>query len=150
MKSLLLAYGAGLVFGLGLLVSGMTLPAKVLAFLDVASGAWDPSLAFVMVGAIGVHLLAYRLVPRLPSPLFATAWQVPTRTDIDASLIGGGVLFGVGWGLSGYCPGPAIVALGSLRPEPALFVAAMIGGMAFHYAVIARPAQALSADLETT
>ena len=145
MKSLLLAYGAGLVFGLGLLVSGMTLPAKVIGFLDVASGAWDPSLAFVMVGAIGIHFGAYRLVPRLPAPLFATRWQVPNSTQVDASLIGGGALFGLGWGLSGYCPGPAIVAVGSLRPEPLLFVAAMLAGMALHYVLIVRPAGALAA-----
>ena len=115
--SALYAFAAGLVFGIGLLLSGMTDPGKVIGFLDVA-GRWDPSLAFVMGGAILVASFAFRIA-RLPAP---------GRT-IDLRLIAGSVVFGVGWGLAGFCPGPALVAFGAGYGEAALFVAAMLGGM---------------------
>jgi hypothetical protein len=113
-KSKVTALLAGLLFGAGLLISGMTNPAKVHGFLDLF-GRWDPSLAFVMIGAIGVHFLLLRRILVLPKPLLAARFQLPTRTDIDAPLVIGAALFGVGWGLGGVCPGPGIVdaAMGS-------------------------------------
>ena len=119
---------AGIVFAIGLGVSGMTLPENVVGFLDV-TGDWRPELAFVMGGAIAVHLLAYRLVPRLQQPLFGGRFQIPTRTDVDPRLLGGAVLFGAGWGLSGFCPGPAFVASVSGSADVMLFVGAMLVGM---------------------
>jgi uncharacterized membrane protein YedE/YeeE len=127
-KSMLLALGAGALFGAGLAVSGMTQPAKVLGFLDVG-GRWDASLMFVMLGAIGVHYWAYRLLPGRRSPWFAQHFGLPTRHDIDARLCLGAVLFGVGWGLGGYCPGPAFVALAAGGTGVRVFVAAMLFGM---------------------
>ena len=122
------AFLAGLLFAIGLGVGGMTQPGKVLAFLDVA-GSWDPSLALVMAGAIGVHApIAYWARGR-STPLFASRFQVPTRRDLDAPLFGGAVLFGIGWGLAGYCPGPALVALTSGSTGVLIFVAAMLAGM---------------------
>ena len=114
MKSKVTALVAGLVFGAGLLISGMTSPTKVLGFLDVF-GRWDPSLAFVMVGAIGVHFLLLRRILVLPKPLLEATFQLPSRAAIDAPLVVGAALFGVGWGLGGLCPGPGIVdaAMGS-------------------------------------
>ncbi|MDQ3031196.1 MAG: YeeE/YedE family protein [Myxococcota bacterium] len=122
------ALAAGLLFGVGLVVSGMTVPAKVIGFLDFA-GAWDPTLMFVMAGAIAVHAVVYRLVRRRASPLFADAFQVPTRKDIDARLVLGAAIFGVGWGLGGYCPGPAVSSLVTGSLSPLAFVAAMLGAM---------------------
>jgi len=127
----LAALVAGLVFGLGLAVSRMVDPGKVLAFLDVA-GRWDPSLALVMAGALGVTLIGYRLVLRRAAPLLADSFGLPTRQDIDARLVGGAALFGVGWGLVGFCPGPAIASLAYGRLSSVLFVAAMLLGMAFY------------------
>jgi uncharacterized membrane protein YedE/YeeE len=124
---------SGLLFGVGLGVSGMTLPAKVIGFLDVA-GDWDASLAFVMVGAIAVHAVLYRLVRRRPVPLFDGTFHVPTRRDLDARLVVGAALFGVGWGLGGFCPGPALVSLGSGSGAAVLFVAAMLVGMLLQHA----------------
>ncbi len=134
MKGSLAIFLAGLIFALGLGISGMTRPGKVVAFLDI-TGRWDPSLAFVMLGAIGVHSLAYRILPRMPSPLLAERFAVPTRQDISVRLIGGAVLFGLGWGLSGFCPGPALVSLVSGAGEAALFVGGMLGGMAAFNAI---------------
>ncbi len=119
---------AGVLFGAGLLISGMTRPAKVVGFLDVA-GAWDPSLALVMVGAIGVYAVAARLARRRDRPIYADGFQWPTPRDIDGRLIGGSALFGVGWGLVGYCPGPAIVGLGAGSMSAAWFCGAMALGM---------------------
>lgn len=121
-------FASGLVFALGLGISGMTNPAKIVAFLDVA-GSWDPSLALVMVGAIGAYSSLYRLVRRNAAPLFDESFSVPDRRDIDARLLGGAALFGVGWGLGGFCPGPAIVALVSGVPAVFVFVASMLVGM---------------------
>ena len=123
----------GLVFGVGLGISGMTQPEKVVGFLNVWGG-WDPSLALVMVGAIGVHVVGHMLRARLPSPLAAESFQIPTRNDISVRLLCGAALFGLGWGLAGYCPGPAIVSVGgALAGGGTLvaiyFTAAMVAGM---------------------
>lgn len=126
----LLALAAGLVFGFGLALSHMVDPSKVIAFLDVV-GAWDPSLALVMGGALLVTTLAFPLILRRRAPWFDMAFHLPTRSDIDGRLIGGAALFGLGWGLSGYCPGPAVAALAINPNEALLFLAAVIaGGMA--------------------
>ena len=119
---------AGLVFGLGLIVSGMTDPSKVLGFLDIA-GAWDPSLAFVMAGAVGVGLVAFAVARRRELSLLGAAMPSPTTRRIDTRLVGGGLLFGIGWGLAGFCPGPALVALGAGQGKAMIFVAAMLAGM---------------------
>lgn len=124
----LLAFVAGLVFGLGLLLSGMADPAKVLGFLDLA-GAWDPSLMFVMGGAVGVGAVAFAAARRRERSLLGEPMQVPTKTGIDRRLVAGALLFGAGWGLAGFCPGPAIVALGLGEPGAVVFVAAMLAGM---------------------
>lgn len=125
----LFALIAGLVFGIGLIVSGMADPAKVLGFLDLA-GRWDPSLAFVMAGAIAVGAPAFTLAARRGTTLLGERLRLPPTRPIDARLIGGSVLFGIGWGLAGFCPGPALVALGMGESKALLFVAAMLAGMA--------------------
>jgi uncharacterized membrane protein YedE/YeeE len=127
----------GALFGAGLALSGMTNPARVLGFLDLF-GEWDPTLAFVMGGGLLVTVPAFALIRRRGQPLFETRFFLPTRQDVDSRLVLGGVLFGVGWGLGGFCPGPAIAALHTLLPEVALFVLAMLVGMLFHDRVIAR------------
>ncbi len=125
---LLAVYLCGVLFALGLGVAGMTQPTKVIAFLDIF-GNWDPSLAFVMGGAVGVNLLLYRLTLRRRRPLLEEAFVIPSRRAINARLLGGAALFGVGWGLSGYCPGPALVASVSGTTPVLAFVAAMVAGM---------------------
>lgn len=137
MKEALVAFGCGALFAVGLGVSGMTQPGKVTAFLDFA-GAWDPSLLFVMAGAVLVYALGYRLVTKRPKPLFAEAFHLPTRRSIDRPLVVGSALFGVGWGLAGFCPGPALTSLASLRLEPVLFVLSMLAGMAIFEAKAAK------------
>jgi uncharacterized membrane protein YedE/YeeE len=119
---------AGLVFGLGLLLSGMADPAKVLGFLDVA-GAWDPSLIFVMGGAVGVGAVAFAAARRRARSLLGDTLQLPTKTAVDRRLLAGALLFGAGWGLAGFCPGPAIVALGLGEAKAFVFVGAMLAGM---------------------
>lgn len=126
--ALLAAALAGLVFGLGLIVSGMADPAKVLGFLDLA-GAWDPSLALVMAGAIAVGVAAFAVARRRTVSLLGEAMRLPTARDIDRRLVMGSVMFGVGWGLAGFCPGPALVALGMGEGGAVLFVLAMVAGM---------------------
>jgi len=121
----------GFVFGCGLLISGMVSPTKVLAFLDVF-GDWDPSLAVVMAAAVTVTWIGFRIAARPGTPLFVGKCEWPTKTTIDAPLASGAVLFGVGWGLAGLCPGPAVVNLTTLSPAVLVFVAAMIAGMALH------------------
>jgi uncharacterized protein len=118
----------GLVFGLGLVISGMTNPAKVLNFLDLA-GAWDPSLAFVMAGAAAVTFVGYRLAWRQPEPVFDERFDVPSSTVIDRPLVAGAAIFGIGWGVGGYCPGPALTALPLLAPGTLVFVPAMLLGL---------------------
>lgn len=118
----------GLLFGSGIAISGMANPAKVLNFFDIA-GAWDPSLAFVMGGALTVTALGYALVLRRPAPVLAERFQIPSRSDLDARLIGGSAVFGVGWGIAGFCPGGALPALGTGRIEVFIFVAALVAGI---------------------
>jgi uncharacterized membrane protein YedE/YeeE len=130
------AFAAGLVFGIGLILSGMTDPGKVIGFLDVA-GSWDPSLAFVMAGAIAVGFFAFAVARRRAQSVLGGAMHLPQRRDIDARLVGGSVVFGIGWGLAGFCPGPALVSLASGEAKAVLFVAAMLGGMLV-YAVAGR------------
>jgi uncharacterized membrane protein YedE/YeeE len=125
------AFLAGLVFAIGLGISGMTQPSKVIGFLDFA-GDWDPSLAFVMVGAIGVHFVLMRVIKKRRAPIAADVFRIPTREDLSPALIGGSAMFGVGWGLGGYCPGPAIVSLASHSSNVLVFVAAMLAGIFIH------------------
>ncbi len=123
----LMGYLAGLLFGLGLAIGGMTDPTRVLNFLDVF-GNWDPTLMFVLGGAVVTTFIGYRLVLHRSHPLFAKVFQLPTRRDLDGRLIGGAALFGVGWGLSGYCPGPAFASIAGLTaPLVAMLVAMMVG-----------------------
>lgn len=131
MRSSISALFAGGLFGAGLVVSQMADPLKVLAFLDVA-GKWDPSLMFVMGGGLFTAFVGYKLILRRSAPLFADGFSVPTNQVIDARLILGASLFGIGWGLAGYCPGPAIAATVTLGSEPLLFVLAMTGGFVAH------------------
>lgn len=120
---------AGLLFGLGLILSGMTDPAKVLGFLDLA-GNWDPSLAFVMGGALLVGSLVFPFATKRPKSILGDALRLPTATRIDRRLVLGGLTFGVGWGLAGYCPGPALASLAQGGTKPLLFFVAMLAGMA--------------------
>jgi len=120
---------AGLVFGLGLIVSGMADPAKVLGFLDLA-GAWDPSLAFVMAGAIAVGAIAFAVAGRRSATLLGAELQLPGARHIDRRLVIGSIVFGVGWGIAGFCPGPSLVALGMGEAGALVFVAAMVAGFA--------------------
>ncbi len=124
----LASFVCGLIFGLGLIIAGMANPAKVIAFLDLA-GDWDPSLALVMGGAIAVATGAFALAGKRASSLLGAPMQLPTRQDIDLRLIFGSVAFGAGWGLAGFCPGPALVALGAGLPKAVIFVGALLVGM---------------------
>jgi uncharacterized membrane protein YedE/YeeE len=139
---LLVALASGLLFGLGLTVSAMIDPAKVLGFLDIA-GRWDASLAFVMAGAIPVAAAGFALAKSRPAPLCAATFSGPTRTGVDVRLVLGAVLFGIGWGLVGYCPGPALASLGFGGWRTFVFVAAMLLGMGifqvFDRATASRP-----------
>ncbi|MEQ8367908.1 MAG: YeeE/YedE family protein [Roseicyclus sp.] len=121
-------YLVGLVFGVGISISGMANPAKVLNFFDVA-GTWDPSLAFVMGGAVVVAFLGYRVVLARPKPVFDKTFQLPASKTIDARLLGGSAVFGIGWGIAGFCPGGALPALGTLNTDVILFVVALVAGM---------------------
>ncbi|MDR3522316.1 MAG: YeeE/YedE family protein [Acidocella sp.] len=128
-RQALIALAAGILFGAGLAVSGMADPTRVRAFLDVA-GKWDPTLAFVMVGAIIPMTIAWRIKAKIAKPLVAPRFDLPGTTRLDAKLLGGAVIFGIGWGVVGLCPGPAIADL-AIHPRPALlFVSAMLAGMA--------------------
>jgi uncharacterized membrane protein YedE/YeeE len=125
-------FAIGLIFGLGLIVSGMSNPAKVLNFLDIGgilAGTWDASLAFVMCGAIAVTFAGFRGVLKRPRPFFADRFHLPTRSDLDPRIIAGPGIFGIGWGLAGFCPGPALTALGFGSASAFIFVAAMCIGM---------------------
>ncbi|MFL9941907.1 DUF6691 family protein [Paraburkholderia graminis] len=127
--ALLTALFSGLLFGVGLMVSGMANPAKVLGFLDLA-GRWDPSLAFVMAGAIAVGSIAFLVAKRRKKSLLGRSIQIPAGKQVTLRLVMGSAVFGVGWGLAGFCPGPALVALGAGFPKAWGFAAAMLGGMA--------------------
>ena len=131
MLKMLVNLFAGTLFGLGLAISGMVDPAKVIGFLDVA-GDWDPTLAFVMGGALLVTIPAFRLILKRPRPVLADKFELPTNKDVDARLLGGSALFGIGWGLAGFCPGPAVTALASGLMLVFVFVAAIVVGMAVY------------------
>lgn len=135
----LIEFLVGLLFGLGLIVSGMTDPGKVLGFLDVA-GHWDPSLAFVMGGAIGVGVVAFAVARRRTTAFLGGAIRLPATAPIDRRLVVGSLVFGVGWGLAGFCPGPALVAAGGGSAKAAAFVLAMVAGMAVFEFTAQRPA----------
>lgn len=125
---LIVSYGIGLLFGIGISISGMANPAKVLNFFDVA-GTWDPSLAFVMGGALVVTFIGYRVILKRDAPMLSSAFHLPTAGTIDPSLVAGSLLFGIGWGLAGFCPGGALPALGTGRVEVVSFVAALVAGI---------------------
>ncbi len=126
---ILSSFVVGLIFGIGLILAGMTDPSKVIGFLDVA-GLWDPSLAFVMAGAILVGVVAFRFARKRSAAFFGGAMRLPSRDDIDRRLVLGSLAFGVGWGMAGFCPGPALTALGTGNGKAVIFVLAMIAGMA--------------------
>ena len=128
MKNNIAALIVGFIFALGLGISGMTRPEKVIGFLNIF-GNWDASLAFVMAGAIAVHSLAYRLIRRRNSPLFSKQFYLPTSKELTPSLIVGAFLFGIGWALAGYCPGPALTSVASFQFRPLMFVVSMVLGM---------------------
>ena len=132
MRAPLAAFGCGLVFGLGLIISGMSDPAKVLGFLDlgaIAQRRWDPSLALVMVGAVGVTALGFRLALRRDKPWFAPGFSIPNARALEGRIVVGAAIFGVGWGLAGICPGPALTLLGAGRADAVPFIVAMVIGM---------------------
>jgi uncharacterized protein len=135
---MIVALFSGALFGLGLAVSGMTNPAKVIGFLDFAGG-WDPTLAFVMGGALLVTIPAFRLILGRQRPILAGDFALPAESTLDARLLGGAALFGVGWGLSGFCPGPAVAALVTGLAPVVAFVAAMMAGMVLYAWVFERP-----------
>lgn len=126
--NILFSWIAGLIFGIGLIISGMTNPKKVIGFLDLA-GAWDPSLAFVMVGGITIAIISFLLARRRTLSMLSLPMRIPTQRHIDRRLIIGSLIFGIGWGLAGICPGPSLVLLGSGIPQGIVFVIAMIIGM---------------------
>lgn len=144
---LILAYIIGTVFGLGISFAGMANPAKVVNFFDVA-GSWDPSLAFVMGGAVVVTFIGYRLVLRRPRPVLEPSFQIPTGRGIDLRLVGGSAIFGIGWGIAGFCPGGALPVLGTGRAEVLIFTAALIAGIFVAKALLrlGRPAPAPAAN----
>jgi hypothetical protein len=128
-----LRFICGFIFGLGLMLGGMTNPAKVLNFLDIAAienGTWDPSLIFVMIGGIGVTFTGYHFILKRPSPLFESTFHLPSKKEIDARLISGAAIFGIGWGMAGLCPGPALSSLGFGTQASLFFVVPMLIGMA--------------------
>ena len=137
---ILIALIVGLIFGIGLIVSGMTDPSKVIGFLDLA-GPWDPSLGFVMGGAIAVGLVAFRFASGREKSLLGDAMRLPTATNIDRRLVLGGLVFGAGWGLAGYCPGPALASLAAGNIKSLIFTAAMIVGMAIFEIIERMPAR---------
>jgi hypothetical protein len=134
---------SGVLFGAGLALSGMTDPAKVLGFLDIA-GRWDPSLLFVLGGAVGVTAIAFRIVLRRPRPALDARFHLPSQKDIDPALVFGSALFGIGWGLSGYCPGPAVALLAAPGSDAVSFLAAMLAGVALHRFVVRRAGETRS------
>jgi uncharacterized protein len=127
----LIAFAAGLLFGLGLILSGMTDPGKIIGFLDLA-GAWDPSLGLVMFGAVLVGAFAFAVARKRTTSFLGSAMQLPRREDIDGRLVIGSSVFGIGWGLAGFCPGPALVAAGAGHLQAIVFVLSMFAGMALH------------------
>ncbi|PWF39047.1 YeeE/YedE family protein [Massilia glaciei] len=141
---IIMALLVGLVFGMGLIVSGMTDPSKVIGFLDLA-GNWDPSLGFVMGGAVLVGLVAFGFASRRDKSLLGAPMRLPSATEIDRRLVLGSVAFGAGWGLAGYCPGPALASLAAGGAKPMIFVAAMVAGMAIFELLERLPARGRAA-----
>ena len=135
--SALSAIFAGILFGAGLIIGGMTDPGNVIGFLDF-TGEWRPALAFVMAGGVAVHFLLLRFVLRRPTPLLAPAFNLPTSTDLDRKLLIGAAIFGVGWGLAGFCPGPGLVAGGTGSQSALVFVGAMVVGMLLEHGLLER------------
>lgn len=131
---------SGLLFGLGLTISGMINPAKVIGFLDVF-GNWDPTLLLVMCAGLIVTVPTFQFIMKRQQPLFDTKFYLPTSKDIDSKLVTGAILFGVGWGIAGFCPGPALSAMTTLNSSALMFVAAMVIGMVLHYLLLELPAQ---------
>ena len=148
---MLSALVCGAIFGAGLVIGGMTQPSKVVGFLDLF-GNWDASLAFVMGGALAVTALAYRFILKRPAPMLAPRFAIPDHHQVDGRLIGGAILFGIGWGLAGYCPGPAVTSLPSGHLAAPVFMVGMLAGMVVHHlvaerfpiALVARPEQGVS------
>lgn len=126
-KQNLVSFGVGLLFAIGLVISGMTQPQKIISFLNPEQ--WDPALLFVMLGAVGIHFISYPLIKRRSSPLLDSKWHVPTRKDVTTRLILGSALFGIGWGIAGFCPGPALTSIVSGDIRSFYFVGSMILGM---------------------
>ena len=141
---LIITYVLGLIFGVGISISGMANPAKVVNFFDFA-GSWDPSLAFVMGGALGVALIGYKMAFRREAPLFDTGFHVPSHTVVDRKLVLGSATFGIGWGIAGFCPGGALPALGTGDSAVFIFSAAMVAGILIAKYWLARSAQAPTA-----
>ena len=135
MKPLISSLGAGILFGIGLWVSGMANPKKVLGFLDIA-GEWDASLLLVMGGAVAVTAICFRFILKWPSPWIENKFKVTDKQNIDAPLVAGAAIFGIGWGIAGYCPGPALTALSTLSHESIVFVVAMLAGGLLHKLVM--------------
>jgi|TARA_A100001391_G_scaffold65879_1_gene41585 hypothetical protein len=146
MQKVIVAGLIGLIFGAGIAISGMANPAKVLNFFDFA-GTWDPSLALVMGGALAVTAVGYFFVLKRPAPVFDKAFHLPTSKDIDLPLVAGSTTFGIGWGITGFCPGGSIPALGLGEPDAFVFVASMVGGI-----ILARSARQIltSRNLQTS
>ena len=128
MKNAVAALVVGFIFAIGLGLSGMTQPQKVIGFLDLF-GQWDPSLIFVMVGAILVHFVTYKIIRKKNSPLLSSQWHIPTKKEITPALLMGSFIFGIGWALGGFCPGPAITSIASFDKIPVIFVVSMLLGM---------------------
>lgn len=138
MKTYAIALLSGILFGAGLALSRMINPNKVLNFLDVA-GRWDPSLLFVMIGALSVALIAFRFILKRPAPLWSDSFQLPRKTSIDPQLILGAAIFGIGWGMSGYCPGPSVTGLSLFSQESAVMVAAIYFGFFVAHRLLDKP-----------
>jgi hypothetical protein len=132
MKQFFSYFFAGLLFGIGLALSNMIDPNKVVDFLDV-TGNWDPSLAFVMIAALSISFIAFNLIPKKASPIFDDKFKLPTRKDIDKPLIVGASIFGIGWGIAGFCPGPALSSLTTGLLDPVIFVLSMLSGFLVHH-----------------
>ncbi|MGB5810262.1 MAG: DUF6691 family protein [Polyangiales bacterium] len=148
MKPKIGAFAGGLMFGIGLAISGMTQPAKIVGFFDF-TGHWDPSLAFVMAGALAVYAPVYRrVVDRWSRPIWAESFSLPSRRDIDWRLLSGSALFGLGWGIGGYCPGPAVTSVGARSHDALIFGAAMLVGVGVYQLALRGP-RASSARGET-
>ena len=131
MKSALSSFLIGVLFALGLGLAGMTQPQKVVSFLDIF-GNWDPSLIFVMIGAIGVHFILFKMITKRKTPVLTDCFHIPNKSSLDKKLIIGAALFGLGWGLVGYCPAPAVTALATMTLQPFIFVLSMLLGMVIY------------------